>query len=261
MGALIVALASTLVARWRGVARSSGSVTDLRSKAPSRADITQTQVAQTQATPTPTSPWRRNPTQARPERLEDFLKSQDPQANWMIHRNEQGQVHGIVGGRMGLNGSLPQFLSFISPYLIGQSPEFRETESAAVDGPLGTTRTFRQHAAGYEVYGAFARVSVSHGDQAVSEVSADLRPIENVDTKINIERSEAEDRLRNRYQKNEIVELNVTPQPFVYGASPTANELVWQFRVVLNKPRRTHREVLISARDGQILKDLSVNRR
>lgn len=212
---------------------------------------------ETRAAATPT-PSPRAPSQAR---LEDYLRAQDPQADWKVHRDEDGRVRGILGGRLTVAGPLPGFLSALSPYLIGQSPEFREEAAAAVDGPLAATRTFRQHAAGYEVYGAFARVSVPHGDDAVTEVSADLRPVDRVDTAIRVELRQAEELLQEKYASRGLVELAGTPRPLVFGRDPADNRLVWQFRVVVTKPRRAHYEVLVNARDGAIAAERPVLRR
>ncbi|MBX3018264.1 MAG: hypothetical protein KF767_10270 [Bdellovibrionaceae bacterium] len=213
--------------------------------------------AEVSATP---QPLQRRPSQARPANLEDFLRLQDPQAEWTVHRDEAGTVTGFMGGRLPLRGRPEAILSSISSYLIGQSPEFREAETASVEGPLATTRTYRQMASGYEVYGAAARVSVNHGEDAATEVSSDLRKVQQVDTTVAIELREAEARLRDQLARHTVLEVTGTSRPLVFGRTPEDNELAWQFRVVVAKPGRQHREILLSARDGRILLDRSVVR-
>lgn len=262
---IALALAAVLAFRWLADRRTPRSDVAV---APSAASITVKPLARaTPESPQPGRPLRREVLPRRPGNapdsttLEDFLRSQDPTANWKVHRDDEGNVRGFLGGRLPLGGSPAAFLSSLSALLIGQTPEFREAPSASVEGPLARTQVFRQQAAGYEVYGAFARLAVDRGDGSLMELSSDLRPIHRVDTDIGVSLARAEDLVREQYGTRQIVQLIGTNRPLVFGLHADDNYLVLQIHLTLDLPRRSVREILIRARDGKIVRDRSLMRR
>lgn len=229
---------------------------------PSEAPSSAVGIAKVVATPTPQrKTTERVPSNQPIASLEDFLKNQDPGADWKIHRTSEGRTFGIMGGKIkipqGADG-LQELLQSLTPFLIGQTPEL-VSSTTAVGGPVADIQTFDQRAAGYRVYGAFVRASVLKGSDEVIEISSDLRAVTNVDTQIALSLPQAEVGVRAKYQG--LARLRIENEPLVYGTTPSENEMTWKFFVTFEKPKYVTREVLISARDGRVVRDRQISKR
>lgn len=231
-------------------------------------DLRQAPVAATGASATtpvlgPAPTPRRLPSSKARSKLEDYLAQQDPAAAWTIHRDHDGRPTGIMGGKILVGGgpkALQDRINELAPFLLGHSADLRWTEKH-VTTSLSQTQTLEQRAAGFAVYGGFLRVSYSLDESQIYEVASDLRPVKEVDTTQNFTFAEAQQLIERQEARRGILRINGDAEPYVYGESPSRNELVWRFHLSTSLPSKNSREILISAKDGRKLMDRSVLRR
>lgn len=184
-----------------------------------------------------------------------FLQSKDPQASWNIQKHRDGRPSNILGGRIRLSsgsGALVSLLREISPHLGVRADDLR-AQSEDDRTEVSNSSQMAQYYGKYRVYGALIKAFSNLNTQEVYHVVSDLRPIEDVDARISISRTEAGERAQKTFGNAEINVIKISQEPVVYGTTATNNQLVWRVLITSERPRYQSREILVSAQSGDII--------
>lgn len=187
--------------------------------------------------------------------LQKFLQTKDSQAMWSVQNHRDGRPSHILGGRIQIGnnaGALTALLKEISPYLGVRGEDLRiHTEDDRTE--VSNSSQMTQYYGKYRVYGALVKAFSNPNTHEVYHIVSDLRPLSDVDTRINISRSEAGELAQKTFGNAEINIIKISQEPVVYGTNPTDNQLVWRVLITSEKPRYQSREILVSAQSGSVV--------
>lgn len=188
--------------------------------------------------------------------LQKFLQSKDENASWNIQTHPDGRPSHILGGRIQSN-NLQDLLREVAP-LMGVRSEDLRARSSDDPSPVSNSAELFQFYSRYRVYGSTVKAFSNPKTQEAYHIVSDLRPLEEVDIRINFNRTEAGELARKTLGTAEVNSINISQEPLVFGTDPRNNQLVWRVFILSEKPRYQSREILVSASSGAIVSNKSM---
>ncbi len=202
-----------------------------------------------------------------PDSLDQFLKSLDPKADWRVNRADSGRVTAISGALIKGHSDSPEepegLLKFAQQIAeLTGVPGHQLAVSATVleDTPETTGRQFDQEVEGYKVFGGYMKIFSRKSDGAIYYIANETRDVGEVDLRIKYTGPEASQiALRAYHEKQGVVVESLATKPVIYpDQALRQGELAWEVILLIKGPLFDRRDLLISARSGQILKDVTL---
>ncbi len=195
---------------------------------------------------------------ADPNPLQKYLQSKDPQATWSIQTHPDGRPSHILGGRIRAS-SLSQLLKEVAPLLGVRAEDLRvQTEGEPVN--ISNSSQMTQYYGRHRVYGAMLKAFSNPNTEEVYHIVNELRVLQEVDTRVTVNRTEAGEIARKALGDAEINVIKISQEPVVYGTTPTDNQLVWRIFITSERPRYQSREILVGAHTGKIVSNQTMLR-
>lgn len=187
--------------------------------------------------------------------LTNFLKSKDPEGNWVVQKSSDGRPSHILGGRIAAGPgvqNISRVLKEVAPHLGVKSDDLRVVKEEDTEG-LSNSSQMSQYYGKHRVYGSTLKAFSNPNTDEIYHIVSELRPIEAVDTQQRVDRSQASEIVRKLLGTTQINSIKVSKEPLVYGTTATDNQLVWRILVTSEKPTYQSLQFLVSARDGAVV--------
>lgn len=201
------------------------------------------------------------------ESLEEFLKRLDSQAQWRVNKTDTGRVVAISGALIQGHSDSPkapegllEFARQIVERTGVPGEQLRLSTVVLEDTPETIARQFDQEIEGHRVFGGYMKIFTRKVDGAIYYIANETRHIGEVDFRVRYAGPEASQMALRAYQgKNEVAIESLAIKPVIYpDQALKQGELAWEVILLISRPLFDRRHLLISARSGQILKDVSL---
>ncbi len=195
--------------------------------------------------------------------LDQWLKKIDKDVKWRVNRNDKGRVLAISGGLIKKDlSSNEKALAFARE--VAEQTGVTGQQIVLSNELLPTTEDtkamqFDQEIDGYSVLGSFMKVFTRQSDGAVYYIANETMPLNQVDTQINYSLNQAQETVLNKFKSKQGVKIeSATEKPVLYPMGSHHAELVWQMQVGIQGPLLDRRDILVSAKTGQIVRDITM---
>ncbi len=242
--------------------KSSNSAILARNKIPDSTTVSSNNAASISAAAS-----RKVAQSSEPQSLEKFLKELDPNADWRVNKTDTGRVTAISGALIqGQSDSteepegLLKFAQQIAELTGVSGAQITVSTTRLEDTPETRAHQFDQEVEGYKVFGGYMKIFTRKSDNAIYYIANETRDVGEVDLRIKYTGPEAAQiALRAYSDKKGVVVDSVSGKPVIYpDQAIKQGELAWEVIVSIAGPLFDRRHLLISARSGQILKDVSL---
>lgn len=195
--------------------------------------------------------------------IADWLKSFDQNANWRINRNDQGRVLAVSGGFIKKNmNTNEQALAFAQEFAEQTGVPAKQIVTSMQTLPSSEdskVMQFDQEIDGYPVLGAYLKVFTRQTDGVVYYITNETQAFADISTEINYSLSQAQEKIAQIYSAKKGVKIeSLGEKAVLYSSIPHQAELVWHLQVSVEGPLLDRRDVLVSAKTGQVVRDLTM---
>jgi hypothetical protein len=191
-------------------------------------------------------------------RLEKKLLELDPQAQPKILRNEAGEVTTLRGFKIKSNNLLETAMQ-LATALGFDSSQLQESPNKLDGTPDSQASIFDQAYQGYQVYAGYIKTISKKPEGSIYFVANELKNVGDPDLRIDFDVFEAEQIALQKYPGKRNPRLGARPtKPLIFVLRPQVSELVWKLEISWDGPLVDRRQLMISAKSGLVLDDISM---
>jgi Zn-dependent metalloprotease len=192
-----------------------------------------------------------------------LFQSLDPKSEWTVHRNEQGYITQISGGKIQLEQKGPESrLNFAKQIVAAMGIESENLDFSSTqlqETSLSRPYQISHFVEDYEVLNSYLKIFESRKDNAIYFVTNETKNLGPVDTRIDVSLDRAVGLANTAFaDKSGVVVQSAAQKPVVYNVSPGESYLVWKLIVDIQAPLVDKREVFVSTKDGRIIRNESI---
>lgn len=192
-----------------------------------------------------------------------LFQSLDPKSDWTVHRNEQGYITQISGGKIQLQQkgreSRVNFAKQVVSAMGLDSENLDFSSTQLQDTALSRSYHISHFVEDYEVLNSYLKMFEAQKDDAIYFVTNETKNVGPVDTRIDVPLDRAIGIARALFaDKSGVVVQSASEKPLVYNVRPAESYLVWKLIVDIQSPLVDKREVFVGTRDGRIIRNESI---
>lgn len=192
-----------------------------------------------------------------------LFQSLDPNSDWTVHRNDQGSITQISGGKIQLQQKSPESrLNFARQVVAAMGLESESLDFSSTqleETSLSRSYQMSHYAEGYEVLNSYLKIFETQKDDSIYFVTNETKNVGAVDTRIDVPFERALSLAESLFSdKSGVVVQSGSPKPLVYNVAPGESYLVWKLIADIQAPLIDKREVFVSTRDGRVIRNESI---
>lgn len=195
--------------------------------------------------------------------LDEWLKKIDKDVKWRVNRNDQGRVLAISGGLikkdLSNNEKALAFAREVAEQTGVSAQQIVQSNEVLPATEDTKAMQFDQQIDGYSVLGGYMKVFTRQSDGAVYYIANETMPLQQVDTQINYSLNQVQETVLEKFKTKQGVKIESSGEkPVLFPMGPDHAELVWQMQVGIQGPLLDRRDILVSAKTGQIVRDITM---
>jgi hypothetical protein len=197
-----------------------------------------------------------------PDEIAFLLQQAAPDAKWLVRKNQSHKITSISGGLirlpvLGLNTRL-EWAEKLAQWAGFPMDQISRNENSLPETGFSRTVQFQQIYQGYLIDQSFIRITERKSDSAILHSLVDLRDVGEPDLRINFTREEAKAlALQHFSQKKTVKIIQASAEPVIYSTQSGQGELAWKLVMKIQGNKYDERRVVISAKSGKTLQDIS----